>query len=307
MNRSLKKPKKTLQDIQRYKYIYLLMLPGIVYLLIFRYYPMYFLQIAFKNYTIYTGLENAPWVGLAKFRDLFKTKYFLQAFSNTVIISLMKICIGFPVPIILALLLNEIHNGFIKRGFQTVIYLPHFLSWVIVGTMWVTILSPSTGIVNTIIKALGGKPIFFMANTSWFRWVLLFTNIWKESGWGTIVYLAAISGIDQEIYESALMDGAGRFKQIWYITLPSIRPTILIVFILGLAKVLNVFEQVFVMYNPIVAEVSETIDTYVYKIGLVRGDMSFATTVGLFKNIISLCLILITNYWSKRLQDTSVL
>jgi putative aldouronate transport system permease protein len=294
-------------DLKRYKFIYLLLLPGVVYLLVFRYYPMYFLQIAFKDYSIFTGLKGAKWVGFANFVDLFKTKYFLQSFRNTLIISGMKILLEFPVPVLLALLLNEIRQQVFKRSVQTIVYLPHFLSWVIVGSIWINLLSPSTGLVNGIIKRLGGEPIFFMADKSLFRWVLVFVDIWKSSGWGTIIYLAAITGIDQQMYEAARIDGAGRFRQMFSITLPTIMPTVLVVFILGLAKILNIFEQVFVMYNPVVAEVGETIDTYVYQVGMVRGDMSFATTVGLFKNVISLALVLLTNAWSKRVQGASVL
>jgi len=282
------------------------MLPGVLFFLTFNYYPLYFLQIAFKKYSVYAGLENAKWVGMQNFISLFNTRYFMEAFRNTVIISFMKIAMAFPVPIILALLLNEIRNRIFKRSVQTIIYLPHFLSWVIVASIWSNILSPSGGLVNELLKFSGAEPIFFMADKKLFRWILLYINIWKESGWNTIIYLAAIAGIDQELYEAAIIDGANRLKQTWYVTLPSILPTIIVVFILGLAKVLNVFEQVFVMYNPVVAEVAETIDTYVYQIGIIKGDMSFATAVGLFKNIISLVLVLTTNYITKRIQGSYV-
>lgn len=295
------------RTVMRYKFIYLLMLPGIALLLIFDFYPLYFLQIAFKKYNIYAGLEKAKFVGLANFEKIFRTKYFAQAFRNTVIISCMKMFIGFPVPIVLALLMNEFRNKYIKRGVQTLIYLPHFLSWIIVAAVWTTLLSPTSGLVNELRRMVGLSPVFYMADKGVFRWVLLFVDTWKEAGWGTIVYMAAIAGIDQGMYEAALIDGANRFKQTVYVTLPSILPTIIVVFILNLAKVLNVFELVMAMYNPVVAEVSETIDTYVYQIGLVNGDMSFATAVGLFKNIISLVLVLTTNFAAKRLQGASVL
>lgn len=293
-------------NFSRYKFIYFLLLPGLIYLLVFRYYPMYFLQIAFKDYNIFTTVENAKWVGFENFVDLFKTKYFLQSLANTLIISAMNIVVGFPVPIILALFLNEIVNVKFKKTVQTLVYLPHFLSWVIVGSIFSIILSPSSGIVNELLALVGVDPIFFMADTSKFRWVLVFSSIWKESGWGTIIYLATLAGIDQDMYEAATIDGAGRFKKMWYITFPCLLPTILVVFILRMAKILNLFEQVFVMYNPVVAEVSETIDTYVYQIGMVNGDMAFATTVGLFKNVVALLLVLLTNYLSKKIQGTSV-
>jgi len=290
-------------NYKRYRFIYFLMLPGLIYFLVFNYYPLYFLQIAFKKYSVYSGLDGATWVGFQNFIDLFKTKYFLQAFRNTVILSSMKIFIGFPVPIILALLLNELRSNKYKRGIQTIIYLPHFFSWVIVATIWINILSPDGGIVNSILGIFGVKPIFFMADKGVFRWVLTFSSIWKGAGWGTIIYLAALAGVDQEQYEAAIIDGANRLKQTWYVTLPAILPTISVVFILDLAHVLSIFEQVIAMYNPVVAEVSETIDTYVYQIGIIKGDMAFATAVGLFKNIISLVLVLAANQLSKRIQD----
>lgn len=295
------------RTVVRYKFIYMLILPGVVLLLVFDFYPLYFLQIAFKKYNIYAGFEKAKFIGLANFEKIFRTKYFLQAFNNTVIISCMKMFIGFPVPIILALVMNEFRNKYLKRTVQTVIYLPHFLSWIIVAAVWTTLLSPTSGLVNEIRKLMGLSPIFYMADKSVFRWVLLFVDTWKEAGWGTIVYMAAIAGIDQGMYEAALIDGANRLKQTIYITLPSILPTVIVVFILSLAKVLNVFELVMAMYNPVVAEVSETIDTYVYQIGLVNGDMSFATAVGLFKNVISLVLVLSTNFVAKKLKGASVI
>ncbi|ENY98996.1 hypothetical protein HMPREF1093_00206 [Hungatella hathewayi 12489931] len=295
-------------DLWRYKFVYFLMIPGLLLLLIFSYYPLYFLQIAFKKYTIYTGLEGAVWCGLDNFKRLFETRYFLQAIKNTFIISFMKIIIGFPMPIILALLLNEIRSVWFKKGIQTIVYLPHFLSWVIVASIWINILSPEGGIVNEfLVKVFHIDPIFFMADKSVFRWVVVAADVWKETGWGTIIYLAALTGIDLALYESARVDGANRLQQILHITLPSILPVILVVFILGLAKVLNIFDQVFVMYNPVVAEVAETIDTYVYQIGMVNGDIAFATAVGLFKNIISLVLVLGTNWISKKIQGVSVI
>lgn len=297
---------RLLYNLKRYKFIYLLMLPGIIYFIVFHYYPMYFLQVAFKKYNVFRGLDKSPWVGFDNFAMLFQTKYFIQAFYNTVILSLMNKAFGFPIPIILALLLNELKNRYYKRTVQTLIYLPHFLSWVIVGGIWLTLLSPESGIVNQLLKLFGIEPIFFAAETKWFRWVLVFTDIWKGAGWGTIIYLAAIAGIDPELYEAALIDGANKFRQAIYITLPFLIPTIIVVFILGLAKILNLFEQVFVMYNPVVSEVSETIDTYVYQIGIVKGDMSFAIAVGLFKNVISLVLILFTNHLAKKFQGYSV-
>lgn len=298
---------RLIKNFNRYKFIYLLMLPGILYFAVFHYYPLYFLQVAFKKYNVFKGLSGSPWVGLDNFKLVLTSKYFIEAFQNTVILSLMKKVFQFPVPILLALLLNELKNKYFARSVQTLIYLPHFLSWVIVGGMISTVLSPSGGIVNEILGIFGKEPVFFMAEKKLFRWVLLFSAMWKECGWGTIVYLAAIIGIDQEMYEAAKIDGANRLKQTFYITIPSILPTIIVMFILSLGSILNIFEQVFVMYNPAVAAVSETIDTYVYQIGMQKGDIAFASAVGLFKNIISLTLILLTNKMAKKYQGYSII
>lgn len=294
-------------NLYKYKFMYLLLLPGIIYLLVFHYYPLYFLVVAFKKYSVFKGIEGSPWIGFHNFRIFFSNEWFNQALWNTIIISFMKKLFGFPIPIILAILLNEIRHSIYKRTVQTVIYLPHFLSWVIVGGIWITLLSPSGGLVNEILKLFGVKPIFFMIQPKLFRWILVFTGIWKDAGWSTIIYLAAISGIDNDIYEASLIDGANRFKQALHITLPCILPTIIVVFVLSLAKILNLFEQVFVMYNPLVAPVSETIETFVYKIGIQNGDISLATAVGLFKNVVSLVLVLATNQIAKKLQGSSVI
>lgn len=291
----------------RYKFIYLLVLPGLIYFLMFHYYPMYFLQVAFRKYNVFGGLKSSPWVGFENFINLFQTKYFVQSFWNTIILSFMNKVFGFPAPIILALLLNELKAQHFKRTIQTLVYMPHFLSWIIVGGVWLTMLSPEGGLINTVLGLFGVEPIYFAASNAWFRWVLVFSHIWKECGWGTIIYLASMSGVDPELYEAAIIDGADKFKQAIYVTLPSILSTIIVVFVLGLAKILNIFEQVFVMYNPVVAQVSETIDTYVYQIGIVKGDISFAVTVGLFKNIISLLLILGTNKLVKRIQGYNII
>jgi len=293
--------------INRHKFIYLLLVPGVIYFLIFQYGPLYFLQVAFKEYNIFLGLQGSKWVGFQNFQRLFTTKFFMQAFSNTVIISLMYKVFAFPAPIIISLFLNELRSQRFKRIVQTIIYLPHFLSWVIVGGIFITILSPAGGLVNELLGLVGIKPIAFMTSKAWFRWILVLSDIWKSCGWGTIIFLAAISTIDAELYESAVIDGAGRFRQMWSITLPCIMPTIIVVFVLSLAKVLNLFEQVFVMYNPLVSAVSETIDTYVYIRGIEQADIAFATTAGLFKNIITVTLILITNQIVKIFQGETVI
>lgn len=298
---------RLIKDLKRHRFIYFLMIPGILIFLVFDYYPLYFLQVAFRKYNLFKGLAGSPWVGLDHFKTLFNTKYFVQALGNTMTLFAMGRIFIFPVPIVLAILLNELRRPAFKRTVQTLVYIPHFLSWVIVGGMWATLLSPSSGLVNELLKMFGMEPVFFMASKAHFRWVLIFTDMWKNAGWGTIIYLAAIAGINPELYESAIIDGAGRFTQAVRITLPSIAPAIFVVFILSFAGALNIFEQVFVMQNPVVAEVSETIDTYVYQIGLQRGDISFATAVGLFKNLVSLTLVILTNRIAKKTQGFALI
>lgn len=294
------------RTMRRYAFRYMLCLPGIALVLIFCYSPLYFLQVAFKDYSVFTGM-GSEWVGINNFRILFQSKYFLRSLKNTLILFGMYKLIGSPLPVILALLLNELTNKVFKRTVQTVLYFPHFLSWVIVGGIWTTILSPSNGIVNRAIEALGSDTVFFMADKRWFRWVLLFTNSWKGCGWGTIVFLAAISGIDQEIYEAAEVDGVTRLKRIWYITLPCILPTFAVMFILGLSSVLGLFDQVFIMQNSMVSEVSETIAVYTYNISLVSGKFSLGTASGLFNSIISAFIVFASNHYAGKLRGQALL
>ena len=267
---------------------------------------MYGAIIAFKDFKPLDGILGSRWVGLQNFIDFFNHPSFSLVLSNTVIISFYKILFGFPAPIILALLLNEVKVSGFKRLVQTVTYLPHFLSWVVITGLVSSVLSPSTGIVNILLKSMNIKPIYFMADPKYFRAVLVITDIWKEVGWGSIIYLAAISGINQELYEAAIIDGAGRWKRTVYITLPSISSTIIIMLILRVGSIMNAgFEQIFMMYNASVYDVSDVIDTFVYRMGLERRRYSFATAVGLFKSIIGFTLIVITNKISKRIDEDS--
>lgn len=298
---------KAILTITRHKFVYLLLLPGLLQLLVFDYAPLYFLQAAFKDFNIFVGLSGSPWVGFANFTDLFQTAYFVQALENTLIISGMQLLFGFPVPIVLAILINELRNKYFARTVQTIIYLPHFLSWVIIGGLFVTLLSPSGGIVNLIIKQFGGEPIYFMADSAWFRWILVASEIWKNAGWESIIFLAAIVGISADQYESAIVDGASRLQRMIYITVPALVPTILVVLLLKMSNILKLFEQVFVMYNPIVASVSETLGTYVYQIGIARGDLAFATAAGLFNSIVSLVLVLAVNGLVKKIRGSSII
>ncbi len=298
---------KFLRDLKKHKFIYLLVLPGFLHILLFDYYPFYYLQIAFKDYSVFRGISDSPWIGFQNFVDLFESKYFLQSLGNTLMINLYMLGFGFFVPVIIAILINEIRMVHFVRTVQSVLYLPHFLSWVIIGGIFATMLSPSSGLVNVILGWFGVDPIFFMADTRWFRSVLVFSQIWKEAGWGSIIFLAAIVGIGTEQYESAIVDGANRFQRMLYITFPSLVPTMLVVLLLQISKLLKLFEQVFVMYNPVVAEVSETLGTYVYQIGIMRGDIAFATAAGIFNSIFSLVLVLAANHIVKMIRGTPII
>ncbi|WP_159884137.1 ABC transporter permease [Paenibacillus puerhi] len=293
--------KRLALDIRKDWDLYLALLPGIAFLLLFKYTPMYGIVIAFKDFNIFEGMAASPWVGLKHFDKLFTSASFLQVFRNTLLISVYKIVFLFPLPIIIAIMMNELKNMIFKRTVQTIVYLPHFLSWVIVSGLFIDLLSVNGGMINKWIVAFGGEPIKFFLDSEVFRSVLVASAGWKEVGWSTIVYLAALTGIDPQLYEAAKMDGAGKWKQTLHITLPGLVPIILLMFILRLGSVLEAgTEQVLVMYNPSVYNVADIIGTYVYRIGLGEQDYSFSTAVGLFESVIAFILILTGNYLSRR-------
>jgi len=282
---------------------YILLLPAFILLVVFHYWPMYGVTLAFKSFQFKQGILGSPWVGFSHFNELFRGLYFTRALRNTVIISLMRIIISFPMPIVLSIMLNELSSNKYKRIVQTVSYFPHFISWIIIGGILNQILSPTRGIINSIIVLLGGDSIHFMADNSTFRWVLIISGIWKSVGWGTVVYLAAISGLDTEMYEASRIDGASRFQQILYITLPGMSSMIILLFILNLGQILDAgFDQIFNLYSPSVYETADIIDTYVYRIGLQSMEYSRATAAGLFKNIIGFMLVFGSNYVAKKLS-----
>jgi putative aldouronate transport system permease protein len=264
---------------------------------------MYGIVIAFKNYTFAEGILGSKWVGFANFKRLFSSPLFYNILKNTLNISIQRIIFGFPAPIILALLINELQHLKFKRIVQTVSYLPHFISWVILAGIIKELLSPTRGAINGLRVILGKEPIHFLAEPAYFVGVLIISGIWQSVGWGTIVYLAAIAGIDMEQFDSAYIDGANRFQMIWYITLPSIKSVILVLFILGLGGILNSgFDQIFNLYNAMVYSVADVIDTYVYRIGLINMEYSFSTAVGLFKNVIGFILVISSNYIVRKLS-----
>lgn len=294
--------------IWRQRYLYLLLIPGLAYVIIFHYIPMAGLVIAFQDYKVFLGISGSKFVGLANFERLFQTSKFLSVLANTFIISGYKILFGFPVPIILALMINEVRQKGFQRTVQTVVYLPHFLSWVIMSGIVMNLLAPGDGVINLIIKAVGGKPVFFLAESSYFRTILVVTDIWKEMGWNAIIYLAALAGVPQELHEAAVIDGSNRLQRIFYISLPYILPTITVMFLLRLGGVLNAgFDQVFSLYNSAVYDVADVLDTYVYRIGVVDRKYGFSTAVGLFKSVVACIFVLTFNYIANKAGQEALL
>ncbi|MBD2845022.1 sugar ABC transporter permease [Paenibacillus sp. IB182496] len=297
------------EQYKKCKYLLVMLIPLFLYYLIFEYGPLYGVQIAFKDYQIRAGIWESPWAGIKHFDYMFTASpEFYRILWNTVVISFYHLIFGFPAPILLALLFNELRIGWFKKLSQTISYLPHFLSWVVLGGLLITILSPTTGAVNAVLEWLGFAPIYFLGDPDYFRFTLVVSSIWKEIGWGTIIYLAALTGIDPHLYEAARMDGAGRWKQTLHITLPGIMHVIAILFIFRTGQVLNAgFDQIFNLYNPAVYSVADILDTYVYRVGLTQLQYSFTTAVGLFKNVIAFSLVLLTNYVVKKLGQEGIL
>lgn len=294
------KKAKGLQNLS----LHLMILPGFILVLIYCYGPMLGIVMAFQKYYPSRGIFKSPWVGLENFKYVLNMPNTFQVLWNTLFISVLKIVAGIIVPVVFALLLNEVSNGLIKRSIQTMVYLPHFLSWIILGGILIDVLSPSTGIVNRVLGLFGIKPIFFLGDNNWFPYTLVLTDVWKEFGYGTIVYLAALAGIDPTLYEASYVDGANRWKQTLSITLPGLMPTIVLMTILSLGNILNAgFDQVFNLYSPQVYESGDIIDTLVYRIGMDDAQYSVATAVGLFKSVVSFTLITFSYNLARRFSD----
>lgn len=290
-----------------HKYYFLMLLPVLAYFIIFHYVPIYGVLMAFQDYRIFKGISGSEFVGLKHFRELFDGIYFLPVLKNTLIINAYKILFGFPAPIILALLINEIMRPRFKKFVQTVSYLPHFLSWIVLSGIIIEVLSPSRGIVNMILMEFGFQPIYFLADTSWFRSVLVSTEVWKGVGFSAIIYLAAIAGISPDLYEAAEVDGISRLKKVWYITLPSIAPVIVIMIILNSGSIINDdFDQIFNLLNTNVQSVGDVISTYTYTEGIAKMNYSYAAAVGLFKNVIALVMVLTANTIARRFSDQAI-
>ncbi|WP_194229817.1 ABC transporter permease [Paenibacillus donghaensis] len=272
--------------------LHMMLLPGLILVLIFSYIPMVGIMMAFQKYIPNKGLFGSPFIGLKNFRLLMEYPDIGRIFFNTIFIAVMKIIAGLVVPITIAILLNELRREWVKRTFQTLVYLPHFLSWVLLSGILIDVLSPSSGILNQVLGLFGIKPIFFLGSNSWFPYVMVISDVWKEFGFGTIVYLAALTNINPSLYEAAQIDGAGRIKQTFYITLPGMLPIIVLMLTLSIGNVLNAgFDQIFNLYSPPVYESADIIDTFVYRMGIQQAQFGFATAVGLLKSIVSFILI----------------
>src|SRR5690625_2733586 len=305
--RTSKKENTLLKNIKKNKLIYLMITPGVLYLFIYKYIPMYGLIISFQNYKPYKGISGSEWVGFDHFNRLFSSPDFWMILKNTLVLFGLQLVVYFPIPIIIALMLNEVRRNYFKRTIQTLIYLPHFMSWVVIVSISYVILTMDGGIINELLSSLGFKQINFLLNSDWFRPMYIIQVIWREAGWGTIIFLAAISAVDPQLYEAARMDGATRFRQIWHITLPAIRSVIVILLILKIGDVLELgFEHVSLLLNSTNRSVAEIFDTYVYTTGLRQGQFSYATAVGFFKGFIGLILVVFANWLAKRFGQEGV-
>lgn len=296
------------RQMKRDKWLYFMLIPGVLYYIIFKYGPMFGLSAAFKDYQPFLGFLNSDWVGFKYFIRFFSESSFWTLLYNTLLLSILNLVFFFPAPIMLALLINEVRVKWFKNTVQSIIYLPHFLSWVVVVGVSYTLFTTEGGLINEFLKSIGLKEVNFLASTSMFRPMIILQNIWKETGWGTIIFLAALAGVDVSMYEAARLDGASRIKQIWYITLPAIKPTVITMLILRLGNIMESgFDQIFNMQNAMNRSVSDVFDTYVYRIGLTNGQLSYSTAVGMFKSLVGLILVIAADRLAKKLGEEGIL
>lgn len=298
----------SLKLVLKQRWLFFMMLPGLLYFFIFRYIPMWGLLLSLKNYSPYQGFFGSPWAGLAQFKRLFSDSSFIQILRNTVVLSLMNILLYFPMPIIVALLLNEMQLRKYRSLVQTVIYVPHFISWVVVVGITYVLLNPESGLVNNLMLNMGKTPPNFLLDKNYFRPIYIIQIIWKETGWGTIIFFAALSGIDPELYEACQIDGGNRWHRLLYITLPGLKSVIITLFILRLGNFLDTgFEQIFLLLNAMTSEYAEVFDTYIYVMALQQGQFSYSTAIGLFKSVIGIILILGSNAIVKKMGEEGIL
>ncbi|OTP10018.1 hypothetical protein A5844_001715 [Enterococcus sp. 10A9_DIV0425] len=305
-----KKKKSTRVSIKKLKnssQLYLFILPALVFFLVFSYQPMYGVIIAWKDYSPALGILGSPWVGWKYFQQFFDSYYFWDLLKNTLGISVYSLIVGFPLPIILALSLNEMKDAFGKKFAQTVTYAPNFISMVVIVGMIVAFLNPSSGLINNIIAFFGGERIAFMESPQWFKTLYVLTNVWQTTGWSSVIYMAALAGVDTQLHEAALIDGASRLQRAWYINLPTITPTIIILLIMNMGGLLNVgFEKIILMQNPLNQSASDVIATFVYRAGLLNGQYSFASAVGVFQSVINSIILITVNQMTKKFSENSL-
>jgi putative aldouronate transport system permease protein len=299
-------PLNVQKDMRRNWTLYLLVIPVVLFYILFNYKPMYGALIAFKDFTPGRGFADSPWIGFEHFIRFFESPFFFRLVRNTFLISFYGLLFGFPAPIVLALLLNEVRHSPFKRSVQTITYLPHFISMIVIAGM-ITDFSQATGLFNDIIVFFGGERIPLLLQPNLYRPIYIASDIWQQVGWGTIIYLSALSAIDPELYEAAMIDGAGRFKQLIHITLPCLAPTIVILLILRIGQLLGVgYEKTILLYNPSTYETADIISTYVYRVGLLEQDWSYSTAIGLFNSVINFSLLIIANKISRKVSETSL-
>jgi putative aldouronate transport system permease protein len=295
------------RKLLNYRWLYLLLAPGVIYFAIFRYGPMSGAIIAFKDYVPFLGILGSPWVGTQYFEDFFANPDFPRLLTNTLILAGLNLTIAFPVPIVLALLLNEIRLSVYKRAVQTLVYIPHFLSWTIVASLTYLLFALDMGPLFHLLNNVFGTSTDYLTDPNWFRPIIVMQELWKNSGWGTIIFLAALAGVDQDQYEAAMLDGAGRWRRTWHITLPAISSTIVVMLILQIGQILNTgFEQIFLMSNALNRNVADVFDTYVYFVGITQGAYSYSTAVGLFKAVVGVVLIFGANWLAKRFNHNGL-
>ena len=306
MHNNITFKKRFIKDMNRNWSLYLIAVPMIVFYLLFAYKPMYGALIAFKEYKPALGFAGSPWVGFAQFERFFSSPFFGRLMRNTVLLSFYSLIFGFPAPIILALLLNEVRHAKFKKAVQTISYLPHFISIIVVAGM-ITDFSMSTGLFNQIVEFFGGERHPLLQDPSLYRTIYVASDIWQQIGWGSIIYLSALSGVDQQLYEAAEVDGAGRFKKLIHVTLPAITPTIVIMLILRIGSLLSIgYEKTILLYNPSTYETADIISSYVYRAGILEKGWSYSTAIGLFNSMINLVLLLLANAFSRKLTETSL-
>lgn len=295
------------KNIRKNWILYVMMLPVVIYYIVFAYAPMYGVQLAFKNYRIKLGIMGSPWVGLDHFKRFFNSYNFSLLLKNTLGISIYSLLVGFPIPIIFALLLNYIKNKYLKKTVQMVSYAPYFISTVVICGMLTIFMNPDTGVFNTILKALGMQPVDFLSKPQWFKSIYVWSGVWQGMGWSSIIYISALSGVDYEMHEAAIVDGATKMQRILHIDLPSIKPTIVMMLILQLGSLMSVgFEKVFLLQNTLNKQTASVISTYVYEVGLLNSDYGYSTAIGLFNSVINLILLVGANWFCKKFADESL-